>query len=230
MFRRALVVGVVFSLAFVVVPSLSANVSLGSAACPTSEAVGLLVGDVLSCLASEPQRGPASGVPGGRDPEKFELPPDEDYTGLYGPEPKPLPIPDHCDTPVSGTWTADQGVVTAVSQKGDRTIFTATFNTHWISGVGSGGRSVVVADFWGTKKGYSVVVGREMFEGTIAGRTGSMVNWNVGVVEPDGRIFGKAFAIGGTEGLANIRLQSNFTAIVTKGGHWAAPSRMCFAD
>lgn len=71
---------------------------------------------------------------------------------------------------------------------------------------------------------------RELLEGTIAGRAGSMVNWNVGVIEPDARVFGKVFSIGGPEGLANIRVQWNFTAIVNKGGHLTAPSRMCFAD
>jgi len=206
------------------------GVTSETTACPTSDAVGLLVGDVLSCLASEPQRGPASGVPGGRDPEKFELPPGEDYSGLYGPEPKPLPMPENCDTPVVGTYTQDQGVVTAVTEKGGRTIYTATYNTHLISGFWAGGRSVVVTDFWATQKGYTAFVGRELLEGTVAGRTGSMVNWNVGVIEPDGRIFGKVFSIGGTEGLANIRFRSNFTAMANKGGHLAAPSRMCFAD
>ena len=230
MFRRTLIPGVILSLVFLLAPPLGAEGDSENRACPTAEAVGLLVGDIISCLASEPERGPAFGVPHGRDPEKFEPPPGEDYSGLYGPEPKPLPIPDHCDTPVSGTYTQDQGVVTAVSQKRDRTIYTATFNTHLTTGVGAGGRSVVVVDFWPTQKGYSAFVARELFEGTIAGRTGSMVNWNVGIIKPDGRVFGKAFAIGGTEELTNIRLESNFAALMNRGGHWTQPNRMCFAD
>jgi hypothetical protein len=209
------------------------EVALGSpenTACPTAEAVGLRLGDILSCVAREPESGPAAGIPGGLDPEKFRPTPGEDSSGLYGPEPKPLPMPDHCDTPVSGTWTQDQGAVTAVSHKGGRTIFTVTLNVHWTSGMGEGGRSTFVGDVWPTRDGYRAYVAREMFEGTIGGRTGSMVAWNVGIFEPNGRYVGEAFSIGGTEGLTGVRFDSNYTGFANKGGHWTPPGRMCFAD
>jgi len=221
MFRRRPIPRVVVTLVFIVLaPASEADGISENTACPTAEVVGLTVGDLVSCLASEPER---------EDPDPFEPLPGEDYSGLYGPEPERLPVPERCDTPVAGSYTQDQGVITTVSQRGGRTILTGTYNTRWVSGVGEGGRSVIVADIWRTQKGYSVV-GRELFEGTIAGRTGSMVGWNVAFVEPDGRYAGKVFAIGGTEGLSNIRFESHYAGFNNKGGHWTAPSRMCFAD
>jgi hypothetical protein len=199
-------------------------------ACSVTGRGALTSGDVLSCASPEPDTGPAAGVPGGTAPESFEKGPGDDYVGLYG-EPQAPARPAGCTTPVRGTYTHDAGLVTGLRQSNGRPVREVAFHTHYVSGFGEGGRSLIAGDLWpDVARGDTVVVGRELFEGTINGRTGSAIIWNYARVDATGRYIGRAIAIGGTEGLKNLRFQANFTGFAPKGGHWTDPSYVCFAD
>lgn len=203
---------------------------LAPAACLTSGSTGVSIGEILSCAMPEPQQGAAGGLPFGLGSEEFERVPGVDYTGVHGAEPEPLPIPAGCNTPVHGAWTQGHGVLDKISRIGDRTVYEVTLNWRWDSGIGEGGRSTTRVDVSFEPQGYAVVVGREYFEGTIGGRTGSMVLWDFGHVYPSGHYVGRTYAIGGTEGLANIRIEGGGVGVFGKSGHWTQPSRVCFAD
>jgi hypothetical protein len=230
MSRRHKLIAVVMPLLVIALTGLTSP-SSGAASCPTTGASGMLIGDVISCLFPEPESGPAAGVPEANEWEIFERFVGAQHSGLHGPEPTPPFMPAGCGTPMNGTWTQDHGVLNKVLQKDGRTILEITINFHWTSGIGQGGRSTYKTDVWADPGGeYLVSVGREMFDGTMAGRTGSVVAWNEAIIWPSGRYVGRAFAIGGTEGLANVRFEGRYTGFANKGGHWMQPSRFCFAD
>lgn len=197
--------------------------------CYLTEPTGVFIGDVVSCVSPEPDEGSAAGTPGGDDPERFQRQAGDEYAGVFG-EPDVAPAPGNCTEPVRGTYTQDQGVLNKISEHKGRRVFEMTFNTHYASGFGEGGRSVLMIDVWPGENGTTVFAGRELYEGTIGGRTGSLTIWNYGYIEPTGRVVGRAASIAGTEGLRNFRFQANFTALSNKGGHWTDPSWMCFTD
>lgn len=198
--------------------------------CPSARFVGMTVGDLLSCLLPEPTHGPSLGVPDGVGPDRFRRAPDVDYSPAHGSAPDAPSLPASCDGVVEGTWTTDQGTVTGVEQVGGRTVFEFVLNSRWTSGFGSGGRATYLGDLTIAPGGFAVVVGRELFQGTINGRTGSAVTWTIGHAFASGRYVAHAVGIGGTGGLAKLRLEADGTGILGKTGHWTNPGRTCFAS
>jgi len=199
------------------------------ARCLTSDSTGISIGDLLSCALPEPQEGPAAGIPDAGSPTKFTAAPGVDYIPASGTAPELLSLPAGCDSPVYGTWTQDQGLVEQVSRVGDRTIFGVVLNSNWNSGFGEGGRATFRGDLWIDPRGFAVVVGREMFQGTIGGRSGSAVTWTVGNAYPTGRFVAHAVSVGGTEGLSKLRLDADGVGLLGKGGHWV-PGHACFTQ
>jgi hypothetical protein len=137
-------------------------------------------------------------------------------------------MPAGCNATVRGTWTTDQGTVTGVEQAKGRTVFAFVLNSRWTSGFGAGGRATYLGDLWVEPAGFAVVVGRELFQGVINGRTGSAVTWTEGHAFPSGRYVAHAYSTGGTEGLQNLRLDARGVGVLGKGGHWTPPGRTCF--
>lgn len=127
--------------------SQSSAASFDPVKCSVTEPIGVTMGDLVSCASPEPEEGPAGGFPGGPDPENFDRKPGDDYAGLHG-EPKRLPRPANCATPVRGTFTFDGGVLTRVSERNGRRVREMYFHTHYTSGFGEGGRSVLALDMW----------------------------------------------------------------------------------
>lgn len=202
----------------------------GQTACPSARAVGMTVGDLLACLLPEPDDGPALGISDGIWPDRFRRFPGVDYSPAHGSTPAPLPMPAGCDGAVRGAWTTDQGTVTGVEQLNDRTVFSFVLNSRWTSGFGAGGLATYLGDLWIEPAGFAVVVGRELFAGTINGRTGSAVTWTEGHFFGSGRYVAHAYSIGGTEGLKNLRMDAYGVGVLAKSGHWTEPARTCFAD
>ena len=201
----------------------SAAAGPAAAGCPTVGAAHLLLGDVLDCLTAG--RPDAPGTPG-----EFTRVPGVVYAGAHGPEPQPLPLPPGCDTPVSGTWAQDFGMVNRVVQREGRVVYEVANAFHWLSGTGAGGRSSAIGEVWADRSGLIIYVSRELFEGTISGRTGSATVYNVANVAPSGDYTGQAFSLGGTEGLSGLRLNGLYRGRLGQGGRWSPGSRMCFAD
>ena len=50
----------------------------GESACPSARAVGMTVGDLLSCLLPQPEDGPGLGTSDGVWPDRFQRSPDVD--------------------------------------------------------------------------------------------------------------------------------------------------------
>lgn len=201
-----------------------------SAACADTVTIGSTVGDLLSCALPEPEEGPAMGLRDGVSPDHFSPEPGVDYSPPHGTVPARPAFPAGCTSVVRGTWTQDQGVITSVNRVRDRTVFGYSFNNRYTSGFGDGGRGVLVGDIWIEPAGFAVAVGRELFEGTIDGRTGSFTTWAVGHGYATGRYAAHGYSTGGTEGLARLRLESDGVGVFGKGGHWTGGGRYCFAD
>jgi hypothetical protein len=158
--------------------------------------------------------------------------PSPQYPGTYGPSVEPPFAVNSTCHKVDGTWTEDQGVVNKINQAkaGGFPDAEATVNTHWTSGLGApGGRSSAPLEVYLNPDGTGVFVGREIFEGSIDGHRGSMINWNVGTFDASLRYTGRVYSIGGTDDLKDVHFEAGFVGTFFKGGHWTQPSKLCFS-
>lgn len=197
--------------------------------CPSGSLVGMTLGDLVSCALPEPEEGPSLGASDGLSPARYQRTPGADYSPAHGQTPTPPAMAGDCAAPVRGTWTQDQGTITGVQQVGDRTLYEFVLGSRWTTGFGAGGRASFVGDLWLEPGGFFTGVGRELYVGTINGRTGSAVAWTEAHVFPSGRYVAHAYSLGGTEGLAKLRMDSDGQGFLGKGGHWEKPGRTCFA-
>jgi hypothetical protein len=178
----------------------------------------LFVGDPLTCAAPHQ---PAAEGDGRYQPQGKNFP----IAGKYGtPAVPPDPTGDDCH-PVTGYGSLDlTPPVELYTGQDGRKIGRYLLGAHAYSGYGGpDGFFSAPLDMYVNPDGTGGFVGRELFEGTIDGRTGAMVFWVEGTFDhlrAGGRFAGYSYAIRGMEGLAGIQHKAYFAGVFGKGYEW----------
>jgi Protein of unknown function (DUF3224) len=193
--------------------------TLSPAADPTCASDGrLFLGDRLTCAAPQQPDAKPSEV---YQPQGKNFP----IAGKYGtPAVPPDPQGDDCH-PVTGYGSLDQPPPAQLyTDEHGREITRLLVGSHGYSGYGGpDGFFSVPLDIYTNPDGTGGFVARELFEGTIDGRTGSMVFWVEGTFDSlraGGRFSGYSYAIRGLEGLTGIQHKAYFAGVFGKGFEW----------
>jgi hypothetical protein len=186
---------------------------------PTCAADGrLFVGDRLTC-ASPHQPDPKPNEPYHPQGRNFPI------AGKYGTPAVPSdPRGENCH-PVTGHGSLDLGSPAQIhNEKNGRKIGRVVVGAHGYSGYGGpDGFFSVPLDVYINPDGSGGFVARELFEGTIDGRTGAMVSWVEGTFDhlrAGGKFTGYSYTIRGMEGLTGIQHKAYFVGVFGKGYEW----------
>lgn len=178
----------------------------------------LFVGDRLTCVSPHEPDAKRNDT---YEPQGKNFP----IAGKYGTPAIPAdPKGDNCH-PVTGYGSIDVPPPAQIyTDENGRKIGRVHLSGHGYTGYGGpDGFFSVPVDVYINPDGTGGLVARELFEGTIDGRTGAMVFWVEGTFDhlrAGGKFAGYSYTIRGMEGLTGIQHKAYFVGVFGKGYEW----------
>ena len=208
-------------------PAVLADDRSSPTADPTCTSSGrVLLGDPLTCASPDQpdaERGDTY------EPQGKNFP----IAGKYGtPAIPPDPKGDNCH-PLRGYGSLNLPPPAEVyTDKNGRKIGRSVLSAHNYGGFGGPNAFFTdILDLYINRDGSGGFVGRDLMEGTVDGRTGTLLSWVEGTFDnlrAGGKFVGYTYTIRGMEGLAGIQAKAYFVGVLGKGYEHVAPGLYCF--
>lgn len=186
----------------------------------------LFVGDSLTCISPDQ---PDARTSAPYEPQGKNFP----ISGKYGaPVIPPDPKGDNCH-PLRGYGSLNLPPPAEVytDQNGVK-VGRSVLNAHNYGGFGGPGAFfTAVVDLYINPDGSGGFVGRELMEGTVDGRTGSLLSWVEGTFDhlhAGGKFIGYNYTIRGMEGLSGLQTKTYFVGVFGKSFEHVEPGVYCW--